>query len=119
MALARRQRPSRTQGVLVGVVWVRKGLGDGLGGWRGDVGRLLGWCRRRGNDAGARRGVEGGGDGEIMADMDDATGEGNALCVVLGGAGEHFGGEILELDGFGDSTGFVEAIHVVCWRRWR
>ena len=57
--------------------------------------------------------MEGRGDGEIMADMDDAAGEGNAFCVVLGGAGEHFGGEILELDGFGDSTGFVEAIHVV------
>jgi hypothetical protein len=47
-----------------------------------------------------------------MAHMDDAAGEGNALCVVLGGAGEHFGGEVLELDRFGNSTGFVEAIHV-------
>lgn len=56
--------------------------------------------------------MEGRGDGKIMAHMDDAAGEGNPLGVVLGGAGEHFGCEVLELDGFGDSTGFVEAIHV-------
>ena len=44
--------------------------------------------------------------------MDDTAGEGDTLGVVLGGAGEHFGGEILELDGLGDSTWFVEAVHV-------
>ncbi len=56
--------------------------------------------------------MEGCSDGEIMAYMDDTAGEGDILGVVLGGAGEHFGGEILELDGLGDSTWFVEAVHV-------
>jgi hypothetical protein len=56
--------------------------------------------------------VEGREDGEIMAHVDDAAGEGDALVVVVGGAGEDFGGEILELDGLGNSSGFVEAIHV-------
>jgi len=56
--------------------------------------------------------VEGRDDREIMTHVDDAAGEGDALCMVLGSAGEDIGGEILELDGLGDSSGFVEAIHV-------
>jgi len=47
-----------------------------------------------------------------MAYMDDTAGEGDTLGVVLGGASEDFSGEILELDGLGDSTWFVEAVHV-------
>ena len=86
--------------------------GGAVGGYRWDVGRLLRWCRGRRKDAGARRRVEGRGDGEIMTHVDDAAGEGDALCMVLGSAGEDFGGEILEFDGLGDSSGFVEAIHV-------
>jgi hypothetical protein len=56
--------------------------------------------------------LEGCGDGEIMAYVDDTAGEGDALGVVLSGASEHLGGEILELDRFRDAAGFVEAIHI-------
>jgi hypothetical protein len=32
--------------------------------------------------------------------------------VALGGASEHLGGEILQLDRFRDTTRFVETIHI-------
>jgi hypothetical protein len=59
--------------------------------------------------------VESSGDGEIMAHMDDAAREGNALGVILGGASDDFCGKVLELDGLGYSTGLMEAIHVESW----
>jgi hypothetical protein len=56
--------------------------------------------------------LEGCGDGEIIAYVDDTTGEGDILSVVLSGASEHLSGEVLELDRFRDAMGFVEAIHI-------
>jgi hypothetical protein len=56
--------------------------------------------------------LEGCGDGEIMAYVDDTAREGDALGMVLSGASGYLGSEILELDWFRDATGFMEAIHV-------
>jgi hypothetical protein len=55
--------------------------------------------------------LEGCGDGEIMAYVDDTAREGDTLGMVLGGASEDLSGEVLELDRFRDATRFVEAIH--------
>jgi hypothetical protein len=57
--------------------------------------------------------LEGCGDGEIMAYVDDTAREGNALGVVLGGASEDLSCEVLEFDRVRDTVGFVEAIHIV------
>ena len=48
-----------------------------------------------------------------MAYVDDTAREGDALGVVLGGAGEDLSCEILELNRFRDTARFVEAIHIV------
>ena len=60
--------------------------------------------------------MEGCGDGEIMAYVDDTAREGDALSVVFGGASEDLSCEILELDGFGDTVRFMEAIHIAVVR---
>lgn len=56
--------------------------------------------------------LEGCGDGEIVAYVDDTARERDALSVVLSGASDYLGGEILEFDWFRDAAGFMEAIHV-------
>lgn len=56
--------------------------------------------------------LEGCGDGEIMAYVDDTARERDALGVVLSRASDYLGGEILELDWFRDAMGFMEAIHI-------
>ncbi len=45
--------------------------------------------------------------------MDDTARERDTFGVVLGGASEDVGGEVLELDRFRDTTGFVEAVHIM------
>jgi hypothetical protein len=78
-----------------------------------DVGELVWWSCGWVNYAGAWGLLEGGGDGEIMAYVDDTAREGDTLGVVLGGASEDLSCEILKFDRFSDTTRFVEAIHIV------
>lgn len=52
-----------------------------------------------------------------MAYVDDTAREGDTLGVILGGASEDLGGEVLELDRFRDTARFVEAIHIAVMER--
>jgi hypothetical protein len=71
----------------------------------------MGWSGRWGDDTGAWWGLEGGGDGEIMAYVEDTAREGDILCTVLSLTSMYLGSEVLELDRLWNPTWFVEAIH--------
>jgi hypothetical protein len=58
--------------------------------------------------------LEGGGDGEIMAYMEDTAREGDILCTVLSLTSKYLGSDVLELDRLRNPTWFVETIHYKC-----
>lgn len=77
----------------------------------GHVRGLDGGRLRRAEHARAAR--ERGGDGQIVADVEDAPGELEALRGVLGLEPAHLGAHVIELDVGEDGVGFCEAVHGV------